>query len=73
MSKKEKPTKVKKEKKFGKGVKSTVAELKKVTWPSFGKVVKQTLIVLGVVVFFTVILFGIDRLLSLLFNLLLGL
>lgn len=50
--------------------KETVSELKKVTWPSFSKVVKQTAVVLGVVIFFTVILFGIDRLLSWLFTLL---
>lgn len=50
--------------------KETVSELKKVTWPSFSKVVKQTAVVLGVVIFFTVILFGIDRLLSWLFSLL---
>ena len=50
--------------------KETVSELKKVTWPSFSKVVKQTAVVLGVVIFFMVILFGIDRLLSWLFSLL---
>lgn len=53
--------------------KETVSELKKVTWPSFSKVVKQTAVVLGVVIFFTVILFGIDRLLSWLFGLLVNL
>ena len=59
-----------KENKLARKTKETVSELKKVTWPSFGKVVKQTAIVLGVVLFFTVILFGIDRLLSWLFGLL---
>lgn len=59
-----------KERKLAKKTKETVSELKKVTWPSFGKVVKQTAVVLGVVLFFTVILFGIDRLLSWLFGLL---
>lgn len=49
--------------------KETVAELKKVTWPTFGKVVKNTLIVLGIVVGFTVVLFCIDRILSWLFQL----
>lgn len=72
MAKTEKPTKAKKERKLAQNTKATVAELKKVTWPSFGKVVKQTAIVLGVVIFFTVVLFGIDRLFALLFNLLLG-
>lgn len=49
--------------------KETVAELKKVTWPTFGKVVKNTLIVLGIVVGFTIVLFCIDRILSWLFQL----
>ena len=49
--------------------KETVAELKKVTWPTFGKVVKNTLIVLGIVIGFTVVLFCIDRILSWLFQL----
>ena len=50
-------------------VKESVGELKKVTWPSFGQVVKNTLIVLGIVVAFTVVLFGIDRVLSWLYQL----
>lgn len=49
--------------------KETVAELKKVTWPTFGKIVKNTLIVLGIVVGFTIVLFCIDRILSWLFQL----
>lgn len=77
MAKDTNTTKVKKEKKVKENklstkAKATVSELKKVTWPSFGKVVKQTGIVLGVVLFFTVILFGIDGLLSWLFNLLIN-
>lgn len=60
-----------KERKLARKTKETVSELKKVTWPSFGKVCKQTAIVLGVVLFFTVILFGIDSLLSWLYTLLL--
>ncbi len=48
--------------------KETVSELKKVSWPSFGKVVKQTLVVLGMVIFFTVVLFAIDQLLGLGYN-----
>ena len=55
------------EHKVGK-VKETVSELKKVSWPSFGKVVKQTLVVLGMVIFFTVVLFAIDQLLGLGYN-----
>ncbi len=38
------------------------SELKKVTWPSFKTVVKNTGIVLLVVVFFGVIIFGFDTL-----------
>jgi len=66
----EKKEKKVRENKLAKKTKETVSELKKVSWPSFGKVVKQTAIVLGVVLFFTIILFGIDRLLSWLFSLL---
>lgn len=60
--------KEKKPSKIAKRVRETNSELKKVTWPSFSTVVKKTGVVLAVVVIFTVILFGIDRLLSLLFN-----
>ena len=70
MAKDAKKEKKVRENKLAKKTKETVSELKKVTWPSFGKVVKQTAIVLGVVLFFTIILFGIDRLLSWLFSLL---
>lgn len=72
MAKETNSTKVKKPKehKLSKKTKETVSELKKVTWPSFGKVCKQTAIVLGVVLFFTVVLFGIDRLFAWLFGLL---
>ncbi len=41
-------------------VKESVAELKKVTWPTFPQVVKNTLLVLGIVLIFTIVLFGID-------------
>ena len=50
--------------------KETVAELKKVTWPTFPKVVKNTLLVLGIVVLFTIVLFGIDYGLSWIYKLL---
>lgn len=56
--------------KRGKRIKETISELKKVTWPTFGSVVKKTGIVLAVVVIFAVVLFGIDRLLAWLFDLL---
>ncbi len=60
--------KEKKPSKIAKKVRETNSELKKVTWPSFATVVKKTGVVIAVVIIFTVILFGIDRLLSLLFN-----
>ena len=51
-------------------IKEVFSELKRVTWPSFKTVVKQTCIVLLVVAFFLVIIWGVDTLLSLLYNLL---
>ncbi|MGI5842180.1 MAG: preprotein translocase subunit SecE [Christensenellales bacterium] len=65
-----KQPKVKKQSKVSKKLKETSSELKKVVWPSFSKVVKQTGVVLAVVIIFTIILFGIDRLLSWIFSLL---
>ena len=72
MSKQQQPvaTKPKKEHKAGKRIRESFSELKKVTWPSFGKALAKTGAVIAVVLFFGVILFGIDRLLSLLYNLL---
>ena len=72
-----KAKKEKKEKKEKKGVtqksKEMVSELKKVSWPSFGKVVRTTGVVLLVVTVCTLLLFGADRLFSwLIFDLLLG-
>ncbi len=51
-------------------VKEMFGELKRVTWPSFGTVLAKTGVVLAVVVFFFVVLFGIDWLMSLLYKLL---
>jgi preprotein translocase subunit SecE len=70
---KEKQNKKKKERqpsKMGKRMKETASELKKVTWPTFGSVVKKTSVVLAVVLIFAVVLFGIDRLLAWIFSLL---
>ena len=53
-------------------VKETVAELKKVSWPTFGKVVKNTLLVIFIVVLSTLVLFGIDYGLSWIYKLLTG-
>ena len=52
----------------GKKIKESVSEIKKVNWPTFAKVCKQTGMVISVVVVCTLVLFGIDRLLSLLFT-----
>lgn len=64
-----KKSKKEKVKKAGKA-KATVSELKKVTWPTFNKVVKQTIVVLSVTLVFLLVVIGIDQLLYLLYNLL---
>lgn len=65
-----KKAKVKKDKKsLGKKLKETGSELKKVTWPKFSTVAKSTGVVIAVVVFFTVVLFGFDTVLGLLYDL----
>lgn len=46
-------------------IKETFAELKKVSWPNVNTVVKQTLVVLGVTLFFLVALIIIDQVLGL--------
>lgn len=70
--KKKEKQKVKQPSKIVKSLKDTSAELKKVTWPKFKEVVKQTGIVLAVVVIFALVVFGLDRLCSWLIGLLLG-
>ena len=45
-------------------IKEIFSELKKVTWPKFGEVVKKTSIVLAVTAAFLLVVFGIDRLCS---------
>ena len=56
-------------KRIGSKFKDIFSELKKVNWPTFGKVVKQTGIVLAVVVIFLVFItafdFGLTKLLGL--------
>jgi len=51
-------------------IKDTALELKKVRWPSFRTALKQTGVVLAVVVLFGVVLFGIDMGLGELYKLL---
>ena len=69
-NKKQKNAKVKKPNKLAKSLKDTGSEIKKVTWPKFKDVVKQTGVVLVVVLVFTLVLFGLDRLCSWLVGLL---
>lgn len=67
---KDQSAKPKEKKQRGKAIKETFSELKKVTWPSFGEVVKQTGIVLVVVLAFLVVLIGFDTGLGKLYDLL---
>lgn len=62
--------KEKKPNKMVKSLKDTGSELKKVTWPKFKDVVKQTGIVLAFTIVLAIVLFGIDQLCSLLTGLL---
>lgn len=50
--------------------KETIGELKKVTWPSFAKTMKQTGMVLSLVLIFGVVVLGFDLLISFIINLL---
>ena len=73
-NKNKKDNKKKKDKKNKKGLikktKETASELKKVTWPGFGEVVKKTGIVIAFVVIFGLLIFGVDTLLGFLSSLL---
>lgn len=53
-------------------LRETFSELKKVRWPGFGTAVAKTGVVLGVVAIAGVIIFGIDRGLYALYELLVG-
>ena len=52
--------KAKKQGRLGKFLSKSWSELKKVTWPDFKTVVQNTGIVLLVVLFFGLIIFGVD-------------
>lgn len=58
---------------MGRKLKEVFSELKKVTWPTFGKVVKATGVVIAVVVIFLVVFgainFGLGELLKLITSL----
>lgn len=53
--------------------KEVISELKKVSWPSFSKVVKQTSVVIAVVLVFTLVLLGFDKLFSIFYDILIKL
>ena len=53
---------------MGRKLKETFSELKRVTWPTFPKVVKSTCVVLVVVVVFLVVVTGINYGLQALLN-----
>lgn len=57
---------------FGRKMKEIFSELKRVTWPTFPKVVKATCVVLVVVLVFTVVVTGINQGLQALLNLVTG-
>ncbi len=57
---------------MGKKLKETFSELKRVTWPTFPKVVKSTCVVLVVVVVFLLVVTGINQLFQYLLGLLTG-
>ena len=59
---KKKKDKAKKPNKMAKALKDTGNELKKVSWPGFKQVVKQTGIVLAFVLVFALVIFGFERL-----------
>ena len=54
-------------KRLVKGIQGIVSELKKVTWPTFAKVMAETGVVLVVVLFFLLVILGFDSLLNLIF------
>jgi len=54
---------------IGRKIKEVFSELRKVTWPTVGKTVAQTGVVLVVVLFFLVIITGVSFGLSVLYNL----
>lgn len=68
-SKDYKPKKKENPNTIGKRVKGIVSELKKVTWPTFGELCKQTGIVLAFCLLFVLILLGLNTLFGWLFDL----
>ncbi len=68
---KDQQVKVKEKKKGGlfRKIKESFAELKKVTWPTFGQTTKKTFAVIAVVLFFGVVVVAFDYGLSWLYKL----
>ena len=60
----------KKKKGFGRKIKELFGELKRVTWPTFPTVVKQTGVVLMITLLVLLVLMGMDALLGYLYDLL---
>lgn len=58
---------------MGRKIKEVFSELKRVTWPTFPKVVKSTCVVLVIVLIFTVVVTGINQGLQALLNVITGL
>ncbi len=46
---------------FGRGVKGVFSELKRITWPTFGKTVKATGVVLVIVLILTIVTTGVNQ------------
>ena len=46
---------------MGRKIKETFSELKRVTWPSFGKALKATGVVLAIVLIFLVLVTGVNK------------
>lgn len=57
---------------IGKKLKEVFSELKKVTWPTFPTVLKQTGVVVAVVSFFLILIFAFDSLLAVFYEMLLS-
>ena len=79
VNKKAKPVKDKKAKKAKANaqpkrnrMKETFGELKKVSWPTFGKTMAQTGMVIGVVAIFALLVLGVDLFLGWIFGLISG-
>ena len=58
---------------MGRKLKEVFSEIKKVSWPSFGKVIKSTGVVIAVIVVFLIVLTGINYGLNSLLGLISGL